>query len=245
MIVVSAIVLPLLALRPTHERARVQVSAAVLGLAVLLAGPAAYAVDTMTTAYSGGDPSAGPQVASTDRDRATGGSSDGGVNGTDGSAPVQPPSGTTPGQPPSGAAPGGDGVPGGSTAGPGDGPDVGLDSATIDYLVATGVLPAGSSPCPARIRQDCPGPDREQPVRDGHGRLQRQRRRPDTGTAPGLRRERRAPVRRRGRDRQGSRRGGQFGDRLRVSSWVSTACTPVAVDSAPSSIYDCAGTAGG
>ena len=45
---------------------RVQLAAVALGVAVLLAGPAAYALDTMTTAYSGGDPSAGPQVASAD-----------------------------------------------------------------------------------------------------------------------------------------------------------------------------------
>jgi hypothetical protein len=43
---------------------RVQLIAVGLGIAVLLAGPAAYAFDTMTTAYSGGDASAGPQVAS-------------------------------------------------------------------------------------------------------------------------------------------------------------------------------------
>ncbi|HEY8988529.1 MAG TPA: hypothetical protein VIM39_05870, partial [Candidatus Limnocylindrales bacterium] len=45
---------------------RVQLVAVGLGIAVLLAGPAAYALDTMATGYSGGDPSAGPQVASTD-----------------------------------------------------------------------------------------------------------------------------------------------------------------------------------
>jgi 4-amino-4-deoxy-L-arabinose transferase-like glycosyltransferase len=36
---------------------------AVAGIAILLAAPAAYAVDTMQTAYSGGDPSAGPRSA--------------------------------------------------------------------------------------------------------------------------------------------------------------------------------------
>jgi hypothetical protein len=45
---------------------RVQLVAIALGVAVLLAGPAAYALDTMATGYSGGDPSAGPQVASAD-----------------------------------------------------------------------------------------------------------------------------------------------------------------------------------
>ena len=35
-----------------------------LGLGALLIGPVVYAVDTMNTAYGGGDPKAGPQVAS-------------------------------------------------------------------------------------------------------------------------------------------------------------------------------------
>ena len=48
---------------------RVQVAAASLAIAMLLAGPAAYAVDTMQTAYSGGDPSAGPQASGTDGGR--------------------------------------------------------------------------------------------------------------------------------------------------------------------------------
>jgi 4-amino-4-deoxy-L-arabinose transferase-like glycosyltransferase len=43
---------------------KVQLVAVGLGIAVLLAGPAACAFDTMTTAYAGGDASAGPQVAS-------------------------------------------------------------------------------------------------------------------------------------------------------------------------------------
>ncbi len=44
-------------------------AAVVVALAALLAGPAAYAVDTMATAYAGGDPAAGPAV-STGRDGA-------------------------------------------------------------------------------------------------------------------------------------------------------------------------------
>ena len=48
---------------PAPERARLTLVAAVIGLAVLLAGPTAYAVDTMSTAYSGGDAAAGPAVA--------------------------------------------------------------------------------------------------------------------------------------------------------------------------------------
>jgi 4-amino-4-deoxy-L-arabinose transferase-like glycosyltransferase len=42
---------------------RLGLAAATLGLATILAGPAAYAVETMNTAYSSGDPQAGPATA--------------------------------------------------------------------------------------------------------------------------------------------------------------------------------------
>ena len=45
---------------------RAAVFAAALGLAALLAAPAAYAIDTMQTAHSGGDASAGPTVQGSD-----------------------------------------------------------------------------------------------------------------------------------------------------------------------------------
>lgn len=90
---------------------RVQLAAFGLAVAVLLAGPAAYALDTMGTAYAGGDPAAGPQVAN-----ATGfGGPGGGVR-------------------PDGASAGAfDGQPVGGAAGPG-GDDV--SSTLIDYLAA-------------------------------------------------------------------------------------------------------------
>jgi 4-amino-4-deoxy-L-arabinose transferase-like glycosyltransferase len=47
-------------LPPSRGRAWLTLAAAVIGLVVLFAGPAAYAIDTMGTAYSGGDASAGP-----------------------------------------------------------------------------------------------------------------------------------------------------------------------------------------
>ena len=59
---VTALIVPVLAMRATPRVRGLQVAAACLGLAMLLAGPAAYAVDTMQTAYSGGDPSAGPSA---------------------------------------------------------------------------------------------------------------------------------------------------------------------------------------
>ena len=42
-----------------HQR-QTQVAAVALGMAILLAGPATYAIDTMQTGYSSGDPAAGP-----------------------------------------------------------------------------------------------------------------------------------------------------------------------------------------
>ena len=52
---------------PAHLlRGRVAMAALVVGFVAILAGPIAYASDTMGTAQSGGDPSAGPAVASAD-----------------------------------------------------------------------------------------------------------------------------------------------------------------------------------
>ncbi|MCJ7709226.1 MAG: glycosyltransferase family 39 protein, partial [Chloroflexi bacterium] len=121
---VTAVTVPLVALRPTISRGRVQAAAAALGLAMLLAGPAAYAVDTMQTAYAGGDPSAGPQATSTDGGPGADGGSRGGLA----------PAGLT------GAPAGMTGAPAGMTGAPGGGPGGGvgasLDTATLAYLVA-------------------------------------------------------------------------------------------------------------
>lgn len=57
----TALTVPVLALRASANVRRLQVAAASLALAMLLAGPAAYALDTVQTAYSGGDPAAGPR----------------------------------------------------------------------------------------------------------------------------------------------------------------------------------------
>ncbi len=102
----AAILAPIIALRPTVARAKVQVVAMALGIAVLLAGPAAYAVATMGTAYAGGDPSAGPASAQ-----------DGGFGG----------------QGAQGGPAGGPGGNGMTMGGPGGSS---LSTATVDYLVA-------------------------------------------------------------------------------------------------------------
>lgn len=98
-----------------------------IGLAALLVGPAAYAIDTMNTAYSGGDPSAGPAVtAATD-------STQGGFGGAQAGGPPAggfggAPNGTALGGPPGGTG-GGPGLGGGGTGGV-------ADTTLVDYLVA-------------------------------------------------------------------------------------------------------------
>jgi 4-amino-4-deoxy-L-arabinose transferase-like glycosyltransferase len=88
---------------------RAAIPAAALGLVIMLVGPAAYAADTMQTAYAGGDVSAGPT--------ATDASGRGGFGGAFNGA-----------NPPGGPSFGGGG-PGGFGGGA-------VDSALVDYLVA-------------------------------------------------------------------------------------------------------------
>jgi 4-amino-4-deoxy-L-arabinose transferase-like glycosyltransferase len=59
---VSAVVALIVALPHDEHQRHTQMAAVALGLAVLLAGPTTYAVDTMLTAHSGGDPAAGPSA---------------------------------------------------------------------------------------------------------------------------------------------------------------------------------------
>jgi 4-amino-4-deoxy-L-arabinose transferase-like glycosyltransferase len=105
---VTALTVPVLALRPTRRFALLQIAAGGLALAMLLAGPAAYAVSTMQTAYSGGDPAAGPSSGQTS-----------GVGGQAG-----------------GQTGGFGGGPGGGQGGPGGPGSSNLSTATLDYLVA-------------------------------------------------------------------------------------------------------------
>ena len=98
--------------------------AAGLGLALMLAGPAAYAADTVQTAYAGGDPSAGPTATDASGRAGFGGGGPvggftGGPNGTNGNFA---------------GGNGGGGNGGGLAGGPGGGGQV--DPALVDYLVA-------------------------------------------------------------------------------------------------------------
>jgi 4-amino-4-deoxy-L-arabinose transferase-like glycosyltransferase len=111
---------------PTMRLGAIQLAAVTLGLAFLLAGPAAYAFDTMKTAYSGGDPAAGPQAQN-------GGPGGGALGGRRGRAPGG--GGTLPAgdAPTPGGAPAPDG---GSATRLGGGPDASADPALVAYLVA-------------------------------------------------------------------------------------------------------------
>ena len=111
---------------------RLSMAAAAIALLALLVGPAAYAADTMKTAYSGGDPAAGPAAVGTSGGfGGRGGAPDGGNFGDGGQPPVgQPPVG----QPPVGFG-GGQGPIGAGGGGP-DGQNVASSQALLDYLVA-------------------------------------------------------------------------------------------------------------
>ncbi len=133
-LVVGAIAAAAVALPASAELRLTQALAVALGIGVLLAGPAVYTIDTMSTAYSSGDPHPGPAVASDTGQDGLGGSLQGGYSG---------------GTPPGGAGFGGGTPPGsgfssgfGGTVGAvGGGPGGGLgrdvaDSALASYLSA-------------------------------------------------------------------------------------------------------------
>jgi 4-amino-4-deoxy-L-arabinose transferase-like glycosyltransferase len=130
---------------PVRTWRRLPAVALGLGLVALLAGPIAYARETMATAYSGGDPTAGPASARwlggsagaggfIPGDRGLPGATDGAPDGI-GSLPVPPGMGLAPG---GGQLSGGDGgFPGaGGLAGGSGGPGEEADEALIAYLEA-------------------------------------------------------------------------------------------------------------
>jgi 4-amino-4-deoxy-L-arabinose transferase-like glycosyltransferase len=126
-LIVGTLVAAIVAIPSTVARPRSQLAAAGLGVAVLLAGPAAYALDTMATAYAGGDPKAGPATADGGPGGFAGGPVVGGVGGVGGAAGVGGPSGR--------ASLGFAGLPNGQ-AGAGDGGGASADPALIDNLLA-------------------------------------------------------------------------------------------------------------
>jgi 4-amino-4-deoxy-L-arabinose transferase-like glycosyltransferase len=217
-LVVTAVTLPFLALPAAVSRGRVQVAAVILGITMLLAAPAAYAVDTMQAAYSGGDPSAGPASASTD-----GGPGNGFAGGR--GAMGQPPSG-------------------GTSAGPGDGGFGGgqggsLDTATLDYLVANQgsakwILAVSDATSASQIELST---GRSVMSMGGF-----------TGSDNALTLERLQQLIASGDLRflstGGGGGGGGQGGSSAITSWVTSSCTAVSVSGATTSVYDCAGAAG-
>jgi 4-amino-4-deoxy-L-arabinose transferase-like glycosyltransferase len=111
-----------IAMPAARQFPRLSIAAAAIAVVALLVGPAAYATDTIATAYSGGTVSAGPSA-----DGGPGGF--GGRGGFGGGAPGGPPPGGFDG---AGQAP--TGVDGG--AGAPDGQNVASSKAMLDYLVA-------------------------------------------------------------------------------------------------------------
>jgi 4-amino-4-deoxy-L-arabinose transferase-like glycosyltransferase len=153
------------------RRARLALLTAPLGLALLagLAGPAAYALDTVGTAHTGALPSAGPQVAGFRGGPGGAGGGPGGGGGfpgggqfgqgATGSGSTANGTGTAPGGTGgTGTAPGGTGTTGGATgtAPGGTGAAAGL-GAPGGSPGGTGMAPGGAGGFPAGNRQDGTG----------------------------------------------------------------------------------------
>ena len=172
-VAVAALVLVIVALRPRPDRAPAQLGAIVLGLAVLLAGPAAYAAYTMTTAYGGGDPAAGPATAGVR----------GGPGGFGGGFATGAQPGAIAGTQPLGGFGGGPG--GGGVARRHDG-----------RLPRRQPRRRGLDRGRVRCEHGGPARARDAPAGHGDGRLHGRRRRADPRPAPGARRRRQPPVRR-------------------------------------------------
>ena len=209
-VAVGAVVAVILVLPPRADRVSAQLAAVVLGVAMLLAAPAAYAIDTMTTAHSGGDPAAGPS-ASADFGRP------GGFAGAPGGFA---------------GAPGGFGDPGGGS----------LNAATLDYLVAN----QGSAKWVIAVS----GGDNASQIEIDTGRaVMAMGGFTGSDNAPTL--EQLQALVASGELRfvaaGDGRFGGGFGGRdgsSSVSSWVTSACTPVTVNGSSTSVYDCQGAVG-
>ena len=239
----ASVVLLVLALRPgSAGRTRVQLSAAALGLAVLLAGPAAYAFDTVATAYSGGDPSAGPQSA----DSRGGPGGNGGFGGAPNGVAPNGVAGAGPGGNgfPGGLPNGGAGAPGGQASGGFGGPGGqggNLDSATIDYLVAN----QGSAKWIVAVS----GANEAGQIELSTGKaVMAMGGFTGSDNAPTLAQLQALIA---SGDLRfvsvggGGAGGGGNGGSGSVSTWVSSTCTGVTVGGTTSTVYDCAGTVSG
>jgi 4-amino-4-deoxy-L-arabinose transferase-like glycosyltransferase len=145
-VIVGAIVAVILSLPATADLRRTQALAVALGIGILLAGPLVYTIDTMSTAYSSGDPRPGPAVVA---DTNQGGGNGGGGFGGNGGGFGGNGGGSSRATPPSGAGFGGGSGAGLGTAG--GGTDTALASyletnkGSTTWIVAmTSAMPAGS-----------------------------------------------------------------------------------------------------
>jgi 4-amino-4-deoxy-L-arabinose transferase-like glycosyltransferase len=226
---VTALIVPVLTLRSTPRIRCLQVAAAGLGLAMLLAGPAAYAVDTMQTAYSGGDPSAGPSAG---RDGGFGGPG-GGQMAQVGGAPSEPNASSTS----SGGGFGGrNGTAGWGMGGPGGSS---LSTEVLSYLeanqgTATWLVAVSDSTTAGQIELST-----GRAVMSTGG---------FTGSDNALSLAQLQAYVASGQLRFieiGGQGGGPGGGNSSsdVSSWVTTNCTAVTVNGSATSVYDCSAAA--
>jgi len=226
-VAVAALVLAIVALRPRADRVRTQLAAAGLGVAMLLAAPAAYAVDTMSTGYTGGDPSAGPATVA-------GRGGPGGFAGAQGARPGGPGIAST--------NQGAFGAPGFGAAGGG------LDSAMVEYLVAN----QGSAKWIVAVS----GGNNASEVEVETGRaVMAMGGFTGSDNAPTLEQLQALVASGDLRfvavdGREGGFGGGVFGGPGRgtsssVSSWVTSACQAVTVSGSSSGVYDCSGAVSG
>lgn len=218
----TALTVPVLALRASQKVRRLQVVAAGLALAMLLAGPAAYALDTVQTAYSGGDPAAGPRSAE------SGGPGGGFAGGAGAFGP--------------GSGFGGAGAPGaGGFAGGGPGGSS-LSSSVLAYLEAN----QGSAAWLLAVSDSTTAGQIE--IETGRAVMSTGG---FTGSDNALSLAQLQAYVASGKLRfievGGRGMGGPGGGSTSasdVSSWVQSACTAVTVDGTASSVYDCSGATG-
>jgi len=220
---------------PVAGRRRLATVAAAVALAALLAGPAAYAAQTMATAHSGGDPSAGP-ASSSGTAGGPGGQArnDGAVAGI--------PGGTADGAPPASGTMPASGAPGGAS---GDGGTAGssADATLIAYLAehagsARWIVAVSSSGTAATIQLASGLPVMAMGGFNG------------SDAAPTL--EQLQAYVASGELRYvllGSSGGGGGGPSSSSTSgrdaWVASVCTVVDTGATSGTLYDCAGATGG
>jgi 4-amino-4-deoxy-L-arabinose transferase-like glycosyltransferase len=239
-VVVAAVLVPVLTLGTQRVAvgrvgvgSRAALAAVTLGLAATLVGPVAYAVDTMQTAYGGGDPAAGPAAAD-----ARGGVGGPGAGGQVPGGSGQPPAGV--GLAPGGIAqvPGGrlaGGFTGGAPGGPAGGAS--LSDSVVDYLLAN----QGSATWIVAVQGANAAGSLELQTGKAVMAMGGFSGGDDAPTLAGLQALVASGDLRFVAVGEGG--GGPTGGSSGISSWVTTACSAVTIDGQATSVYDCAGVA--